>query len=347
MWLTLKRSIALLLLALLLAGCAEGGTDMSSSTPPGEAPVEYITFDNMSGVSADDPYVVAHEGSYYYCWSEAGGIFVAQIDHPADVDKEKGIHIYDGRAEKMYDIWAPELHFIQGKWYIYAAMCQGKEDNALHRMYCLEATGDSPLEGFQLKGQVTDSSDRWAIDGTVFTWKDQLYTIWSGWPASQDGAQNLYIAHMENPWTIDSRRVVISRPGGWDSITKNPVVNEGPCVVMQNGRLYCLFSGNGSWTNDYCVGYLTLTGDDPLDPKAWVKSEAPILKAQPKSYGPGHCSVVPGGDGHWYILYHANQISGSGWNGRSFRIQRLEFTQDGIAPVEQAASVQVPVARKS
>ncbi len=328
----MKRICCLALcLLILLGGCARKE----------ETVVTYLEFDNMQGIPADDPYMVAQNGAYYYCWSDDNAVWVARVDHPADPDRAKGVKVYEGKTDDLFSIWAPELHYLAGKWYIYAAMCQGSDDNARHRMYCLE--GEDPLSNFTLKAQLTDETDRWAIDGTVFSWNGELYTIWSGWPGSVDGAQNLYIAHMANPWTIDSQRVAISRPDSWDAITQNPCVNEGPCVVTDGETLYCLFSGNGSWTDDYAVGFLTLTGEDLLSPDSWEKSDAPILKKQAGFYGPGHCSVTAGADGGLYILYHANLESGTGWYGRSFRIQKLTLGSDGPTLGRQETRVEIPV----
>ena len=60
--------------------------------------------------------------------------------------------------------------------------------------------------------QLAATTDRWAIDGTAFEWQGGLYFVWSGWPGTTDGQQNLYIAEMRNPWTLRGDRVLISTP---------------------------------------------------------------------------------------------------------------------------------------
>ena len=43
---------------------------------------------------------------------------------------------------------------------------------------------------------------------------------------------------------------------------------------------------------------------------------------RPGAYGPGHCSFLRSADGTAdYIVYHANVKSGTGWNGRTIRVQ--------------------------
>ena len=47
-------------------------------------------------------------------------------------------------------MWAPELHYINGRFYIYVAMAQNG-DNASHRMYVLQGTSTTdPLRPFNV-----------------------------------------------------------------------------------------------------------------------------------------------------------------------------------------------------
>ena len=50
-----------------------------------------------------------------------------------------GTSVWVPDPESIYSkmLWAPELHLIDGKWYIYVAACDG--DNANHRMIVLES----------------------------------------------------------------------------------------------------------------------------------------------------------------------------------------------------------------
>ena len=99
-------------------------------------------------------------------------------------------------------VWAPELHFLAGKWYIYVAASDG--NNSTHRMQVLERDAADPFGSFVYKGKIAASTDRWAIDGTAFEWQGAMYFVWSGWPGSTDGQQNLYIAQMDTPWSLST-----------------------------------------------------------------------------------------------------------------------------------------------
>ncbi len=302
-----------------------------------------VKIDNTKNVNANDPYIVKHDGVYYYCWS-GNGVMVSKISNLNNVTTDNGKNVFNAEKNGFSAVWAPELHYIDGDWYIYVAMCKGSSDNSKHRMYCLKCTGNEPTSEFKLVGQVTDKTNRWAIDGTVFKYNGELYTVWSGWEGTVDVCQNLYIAHMSDPWTIDSSRVMISTPSTWDGLTKGPSVNEGPCAVVVDGTLYIIYSGNGSWTDDYCLGYVKLTGDDPLKAKDWTKSEAAFLRKNKQTYGPGHCSVVQADDDTYYVVYHANLESGTGWGGRSLRIQPITITSDSIPKITPAMSADLKIA---
>jgi len=278
----------------------------------------------------NDPYVVFGGGKYYYFFSVENGVAVAEIKSPYRITEEGAAVVYRAPESGPYshEYWAPELHFINGKWYIYVAADDGSNHN--HRMYVLEAETSSPLGSFRMAGKISDPSDKWAIDGTVMLHGGELYFIWSGWEGDTNVAQNIYIAKMDSPVSVSSKRVLLSKPEyPWETVGK-PLINEGPAVLKAGGRLFVAYSASGSWTDDYCLGLLTFKGPDALDAKCWEKSEVPVFSKAEGSFGPGHCSFVSSPDGKTtYIVYHANLISGTGWAGRSVRVQKVGFSEDG------------------
>lgn len=297
---------------------------------PCELGYNMVEVSNTRDIGGDDPYVIEHDGSYYYCWS-SGGVKVAKIDNLDNIVKDNGKQVFSASNGDFRKVWAPELHYIDGEWYIYVAMCQGTDDNAAHRMYCLKGTSQDPTDPFKLVGKVTDSTDKWAIDGTVFQYENELYTVWSGWPGNADGMQNLYIAHMSNPWTIDSDRVLISTPSlDYERRVTNPcAVNEGPAVLIKDDRVIVVYSGNGSWSDDYLLTAVYCDNGNLLKSRAWQKLDSPLLQKGSQTYGPGHCSFTTADDGSLWVIYHANIVSGSGWSGRSVRIQPVTW-KDGL-----------------
>ena len=160
-----------------------------------------------------DPWVVWWKGFYYYSNSSGTNLTLRKTADITDLRHAqiKAVWTPDPGHAWSKEIWAPELHRWGGKWYIYFAADAG--DNASHRIYVVENDNDDPIEGtWTLKGKISDPSNRWAIDATTFEVRGQNYLVWSGWKDAVDGEQDLYIAHMSNPWTIDSARTLISKP---------------------------------------------------------------------------------------------------------------------------------------
>lgn len=293
--------------------------------------VTYKPVQNPVYTAGADPWITEHNGEYYYCFSAWDNVvWVNKLSSIAQITWDGCAFVYVAPQEGMYshEYWAPELHYINGEWYIYVAADDGNNEN--HRMYVLKGTSQDPMQPFEMVGQITDPSNKWAIDGTVMQYGDELYFIWSGWEGDVNVAQNIYIAHMSDPCTIDSERVCISVPEyAWEKVGE-PHVNEGPAVLQHDGKTFLTYSASGSWTDDYCLGMLTLVGDDPMNPEHWEKSSKPVFKKRPGTcYGPGHNSFCAAPDGSIWMIYHANLESGTGWDGRSIWITPVTFEEDG------------------
>lgn len=238
-------------------------------------------------------------------------------------------------------LWAPELHYINKKWYFYFAADDG--DNNNHRVYVLENGAADPYDGeWKLIGKVNDRSDKWAIDASVFQYKHRWYMIWSGWEGEVNGTQNIYIARMKNPWSIRGDRVLISTPElAWERFgdlhdAQNPPhvsVNEGPQFLQNGKRMFIIYSASGCWTDQYGLGMLSLSGKNLLKATNWRKSVLPVFStsAADSVFAPGHNSFFKSPDGkeNW-ILYHANSSPGAGCGERrSPRAQRFTWKPDG------------------
>lgn len=316
------------------------------------------TFTNPILPSGADPWIIQKDGFYYYTNSSGSRLILRKAKDLADMKTSEQKTIWTPPAGTLYsrEIWAPELHFIQGKWYMYFAADDGSNKN--HRIYVVENPSPDPLEGtWEFKGKVSDQSDKWAIDVSVFEYMGRLYMIWSGWEGDVNGQQNIYIATMKNPWTIDGGRVLISAPVyDWETVgdLNNPNdvphvnVNEGPVALINNGKLFVVYSASGCWTDSYCLGMLTFTGkNNLLDPGAWKKNPLSVFKQKPESeaYAPGHNSFFKSPDGkeNW-IVYHANSAPGQGCGRyRSPRVQKFTWNKDGTPNFGEPVKTNVPI----
>jgi GH43 family beta-xylosidase len=285
-------------------------------------------FTNPVARRGADPWVIQWKSTYYFCQSRPDGVWVNRAARLENIGKDHWKRVWQPPQGTSYSkqIWAPELHFLRGKWYVYVAADDG--DNANHRMYVLEGTSSDPQRPFVFKSKIASPSDRWAIDGTVLQMPGgKLYFIWSGWPGTKDGVQNLYIAPMSNPWTISGKRVCISQPDRKWEQCDFPHINEGPETLWHGGRLFIIYSACAFWDDNYCLGQLTWTGGKVLDPRSWIKKPEPVFKRSTDVFGPGHCSFVKSPDGKEdWIVYHAH--IGPGTSQRDVRIQRFTWNPD-------------------
>lgn len=278
----------------------------------------------------EDPWVIFWEGNYYYCREyEDRMIMINKASRLEDIGKQSHVVWLDELGTPEAELWAPELHRVNGKWYIYFS--RGKAEK--HRTYVLECQTDDPQGNYVLKGKVTDPSDQWAIDATIMYYQNKHYLVWSGRENESDKTQNLYIAPMSNPWTISGNKVCISRPEyEWEKIGAPDwqPVNEGPQLLEKNGKIFLIYSASHSLTDDYCLGQLSFVGNDPLDPAAWVKKPKPVFSKSGTIYGPGHASFIEKPDGSDWIIYHAHQVSGGGWDNRALHAQPFSWHSDGL-----------------
>jgi GH43 family beta-xylosidase len=297
-----------------------------------------------------DPSVVYSNGYYYYCKSLGDvAIGVARAARLQDIGSAPMTTIWTPPAGTAYSrqIWAPELQFVAGKWYVYFAASDG--DNANHRMYVLEARTPDPQGTYEFKGRIAAAADEWAIDGLTLERDGALYFVWSGWRRAGDGfPQVTYIAPMTNPWTLAGDRHEIAAPQlAWE--VSGAALMEGHSVLHRDGKTFLVYSASGSWTDDYTLGMLTYERGDILDPASWVKTALPVFAKSPEgdAFGPGHNSFVKSPDGtEDWIVYHAIDRSGGGWPGRSVRAQRFDWDAQGHprfgAPVGSGVEIAGP-----
>ena len=317
------------------------------------------TFTNPLLPSGADPYSFYRNGYYYYTHTLQDSLVLWKTKNLADLKKAEHKTIFVPPAGTVYakEIWAPEIHFLQGKWYAYFAADDGRNKN--HRMYVLENASPDPMNGdWVFKGKVGDSTNKWAIDGDVFDYKGQLYMLWAGWQGDANGQQDIFIAKMKNPYTIEGNRVAIARPTyDWEKYgdlndPDNPPhvnVNEGPQILKHSNRLFIVYSASGCWTDYYTLGLISFTGkNNLLDSTAWTKNKLAVFGQSKQNgvYAPGHNSFFksPSGKEDW-ILYHANDQPGQGCGRfRSPRAQKFTWNADGTPNFGEPVKTGVPVA---
>ena len=183
-----KIAVCIVLFSVFISGFSQ--MDTSNTT----------TFTNPLFSSGADPWIIQKDGFFYYTNTSGSRLFLRKAKNLADLKRSEQKTIWIPPAGTSYskEIWAPELHFIYGKWYMYFSADDGSNKN--HRIHVVENPSTDPMEGkWEFKGKVSDPSDKWAIDASVFEYQGRLYMIWSGWEGDVNGQQNIYIAVMKNP----------------------------------------------------------------------------------------------------------------------------------------------------
>lgn len=289
-----------------------------------------------------DPWVYKHTDGYYYFTGSVPGYHEIEVRRAKNLNElENGERISVWHAHESGPlsqlIWAPEIHFIDNKWYIYfaaAASNKVKKGVFQHRMYVIECSEQNPLNKNWLeKGQVKTLQESFSLDATVFEHREKLYYVWAQKEPAIPGNSNLYISEMENPWTLKGKQLLLKIPEyPWEK--NGYLVNEGPAVLKRNGKIFITYSASATDQN-YCMGMLWADEDaDLLDGYSWSKAKEPVFKSAPENgqYGPGHNSFTVSEEGNKDILvYHARpytEIEGDSLDNPDRHARAQVFTWD-------------------
>ena len=293
-----------------------------------------------------DPWVYKHTDGYYYFTGSKPGYQEIELRRAKTLSGlshcETKIVWHAHKSGPMsHLIWAPEIHFIRGKWYIYFAAsdhAEIRDEKHHHRMFVIENTHEDPFEGeWQEKNQIKTQIESFSLDATTFEHKNRLYYVWAQADPNIPGNSNLYLSEMENPWTLKGKQTLLSIPYyDWETIEFK--VNEAPAVITRNGKVIVTYSASATDEN-YAMGLLWADEEsDLLNGYSWHKVETPVFSSSEKNarYGPGHNSFTVDEEGQRDILvYHARPEKNTHGNplenpNRHAYIQSFTWNEDGL-----------------
>ncbi|SES27904.1 Beta-xylosidase, GH43 family [Lentzea xinjiangensis] len=309
---------------------------------PHAAATPAVRYTNPIAEQRADPHIVKHTDGFYYFTATVPEYDRIVLRRATTIQglasaPETVIWRKHSSGEMGAHIWAPEIHFINGKWYVYFAA--GRSDDIWRiRMYVLETSSANPLTGtWTERGRITTPWDTFALDASTFAHNGVRYLTWAQQEPGIATNSNLYIARMgANPWTITGPVTRLTVPAlAWE--TRGYKVAEGPAVLQRNGKIFLTYSASATDAN-YCLGMLTAPASaDPLNAASWTKSPTPVFSSSAATgqYGPGHNSFTVSEDGQSDVMvYHDRNyrdISGDPLNdpNRRTRVQKVYYKADG------------------
>ncbi|GGD51808.1 glycoside hydrolase family 43 protein [Lacimicrobium alkaliphilum] len=266
-----------------------------------------------------DPFIYKHSDGYYYFTAsvpEYDGIELRRAKTLAGLAQADTRMVWRKPDQGPYSdlIWAPEIHFNQGAWYVYFAAAPSREikdELFQHRMYAIRCDADNPVTAdWTFEGQIDTGIDSFCLDATTFEHQGELYYLWAQKGPGIRGNSNLYIAGMSDPLTLKDEPVMLTKPElDWE--TRGFWVNEGPAVIKGHGKVFISYSASATDEN-YCVGLLYADENaDLMDPASWTKLPKPVFQtnAEMKMFGPGHNSFTQSEEGEDVLVYHARNYT--------------------------------------
>lgn len=318
---------------LLAAGAAALLSPAVAQTPP--------TWPNPLVPQRADPHVLRHDGWLYLMATvpEYDRLELRRARTVAGLATAEPQVVWrrHDSGPMSRNIWAPELHRVDGRWFIYFSAGEAKEPWKI-RLWALENANADPLQGaWAERGQIKTAWETFTLDATHFEHRGQRYLAWAQTdPAKKNHSTDIFLSRMKSPTELDGPQVRLSQPEyAWEKVRH--VVNEAPAVLVHGGRVFMSYSAAGTGA-EYSLGLLWADENaDLLNPKSWHKSPGPVFSTSPENqqYGPGHNSFLVEPDGTVLNVFHARNyrdIVGDPLKDtdRATRVQPLAFTADGM-----------------
>ena len=273
----------------------------------------------LSNENFSDPFVTFDKDTGYYYFIASCQCNILTIYRSKEIgnilkDNDKK-DVYFSEENVYGPYWAPEMYKIGNKWYIYTSCREEDNDNPwdIKRLLILKSKTEDPFDGFEF-GSKPDTSI-FAIDPSSHIINGKQYICYSEVNEKEKAFQVLVMRQMKDPLTFTDNQAVIARPTlPWELVPpyddKESIV-EGAFFVRSGERLFIIYSANGCWSDDYCLGVLEYTGGEVCDDNNWIKHPNPLFVKGNGIYGPGHASFFKSPDDTevwcaYHCLLHSN-----------------------------------------
>ena len=241
------------------------------------------TFSNpLRTRNGSDPFLVYVDGYYYLMtttWRDLQIVRSKTLEGLKTGETKTIYTMANPNPNGGNDVWAPELHKVNGTWYVYYS--QDRKSWVL--------TGGS--EPWGVYGDNKQVHQEWGIDATVVEipgWGS--YYVWS---CMADELQSLCIAKLFTPTSIGPFSTLSQPIEAWERI--EVPVNEGPAGLYHGNKTWIAYSASFCKTPDYVIATLLWDGrSDPLKASSWTKSSGPLFSSANGNYGTAHNGYVEG-----------------------------------------------------
>lgn len=296
------------------------------------------TFKNPIFENGADPWLYKHCNGFYYFMVTRGDrieLWASRSITGIGQAEKKTIWTPGSTGPCSKNLWAPELHFINDKWYVYFTANDGGGDET-RRIFVLENESEDPMLGtWTEKGQVNTQYP--GLDGTVLQHNRELYFLYAGYGNFPEYGSAIYIAKMSDPWTLSGEDVLLTKPEFDWEMRGGMAINEGPAILKRNGRIFVIYSASTTWTEDYCLGMVSAPDEsDLLDIDSWTKSAFPVFakSVENRVVAVGHNSFVKSPDDKedWIIFHGISEQRGHKLNTafRSTWAQPFYWNSEGL-----------------
>ena len=294
----------------------------------------------LSNENFSDPFITYDKttGYYYFIAScQCDELTIYRSKTLGDIltsGESKVVYKCEGLNKDYGPLWAPEMYKVKDKWYIYTSCREVNNDNVwdTKRLLILKSKTQDPFDGFEF-GSKPDNSI-FAIDPTFAIINDKQYICYS--QVTKEWIQVLVIREMLDPLTFTDNFVEIARPTlAWElaeGYRGNQAIAEGAFFLKNKDKLFIIYSANGCWSDDYCLGVLEYTGGEICCPSSWKKHEKPLFVKGNGIFGVGHASFFESPDNSevwcaYHCLLHSNPDRVS--MDRHTCVQKISFNEKG------------------
>ena len=251
----------------------------------------------LNEIHVRDPFVLKEGGKYYLYGTEgknawggkAIGFYVYVSDDMVEFER-KCVFLPNERFWADENYWAPEVHKINGRFYMFASFFK---EGQLRRSQILSC--DTPDGLFEPLPEPLTPADMQCLDATYFNHKGKHYTVFCHeWLQCKDG--EMCLAELDGNLKICSPITVLFRASeapwtlGFDG---GNFVTDGPFIYpLKSGKLLMLWSSNSP--TGYAMGMAV--ADDIEGP--WTHIEKPLI-----SNNGGHGMIFKDGE-KLFITFH-------------------------------------------